>query len=164
MLGYTIDKAHREKALIADVAAEMVKEYRAEKKILNGYHHPQHIIDPRVDRLSELAGEYGIRGEHQKLAYAIQNESGKVFSRTLYLNAPGIIAAILSDMGLSPNQIKGVAILSRTVSLVAHSIEEKDREKSWRASTRAEITQPLDLSLQSPEFYDGPKKRKLIQK
>ena len=72
-----------------------------------------------------------------------------------------IIAAIASDMGLSPEQIKGLLILSRTVSLIAHSIEENQREKPWRGSSQAEITQPLDLSLQRPEYYDGPSRRSL---
>jgi hypothetical protein len=64
-------------------------------------------------------------------------------------------------MGLDPEQIKGLMILSRTVSLVAHSIEETRREKGWRASRSADITQPLDLSLQLPEHYDGPSLRPL---
>jgi hypothetical protein len=34
-----------------------------------------------------------------------------------------------------------------------------DREKGWRASGKSNITQPLDLSLQLPEFYDGPADR-----
>ena len=144
-----------------EMAEQMVGEYRAQKKILNGYHHPQHIKDPRVERLIELAREYGIEGPHQALALAIQKETGRVYSRTLYLNAPGIMAAILSDMDFTPGQIKGLAILSRTVSMVAHSLEEQEREKAWRGSGQSDITQPLDLSLQDPAYYDGPEKRSI---
>ena len=146
---------------IKEMARKMVGEYRAERKILNGYHHPQHIKDPRVVRLIELAGEYKITGPHQELALAIQEETGHFYSRTLYLNAPGIMAAILSDMNFTPGQIKGLAILSRTVSMVAHTLEEQDREKAWRGSGQSDITQPLDLSLQDPAYYDGPEKRSL---
>jgi len=64
-------------------------------------------------------------------------------------------------MGLSPEQIKGLLILSRTVSLIAHSIEENQREKPWHGSGQAGITQPLDLSRQKPEYYDGPDRRVL---
>ena len=146
---------------IKEIARIMVGEYRSEKKILNGYHHPQHIKDPRVARLIELAREYEITGPHQELALAIQEETGNFYSRILYLNAPGIMAAILSDMDFTPGQIKGLAILSRTVSMVAHSLEEQEREKAWRGSGKSDITQPLDLSLQDPAYYDGPKKRSL---
>ena len=142
-------------------ALNIVREHKEQKKILNGYHHPQHIRDPRVACLLRLAKEYGVTGQHQILATAIERATEKVYGRFLYLNGPGAIAAIASDMGLSPVQIKGLLILSRTVSLVAHSIEEMEQEKSWRASTKSRITQPLDLSLQLPEYYNGPKERAL---
>ncbi len=58
---------------------------------------------------------------------------------------------------------KGLMILARTVSLIGHSIEEMEREKGWRASGKSDITQPLDLSLQLPEFYDGPAERSLAE-
>jgi len=142
-------------------AREFVAECRKHKRTLNGYHHPQHVRDPRVARLLELAAELGLQGEHLRLARAIEEATEGVYSRRLHLNAPGAMAAIGSDMGLSPEQIKGLMILSRTVSLVAHSIEEMQREKGWRASGNAEITQPLDLALQLPEYYDGPPRRPL---
>lgn len=145
-------------------APGFVAQCRRERRILGGYHHPQHIRDPRVVRLLELADELGLRGEHLRLARAIEEATEPVYGRRLYLNAPGAMAAIGSDMGLDPEQIKGLMILSRTVSLVAHSIEEMRREKGWRASGRAEITQPLDLSLQLPEYYDGPAERSLPQR
>lgn len=154
-----VKKSEDNNISLEKAANKTVSEYKFEKRILNGFHHPQHIKDPRVERIADLALEYGIDGPHQKLAYAMQKETGQFYSRTLYLNAPGIIAAILSDMGFNPGQIKGVAILSRTISLVAHSLEEQNREKSWRASSKSDIVQPLDLSLQAPEFYDGPDKR-----
>ena len=158
-----IARCEKEGLTIEECAARIVKEYRARKAILNGYHHPQHIKDPRVDRLFELAKEYKIRGKHQEFARAIQKCTEQVYSRTLYLNAPGAMAAIGCDMGLTPEQIKGLMILARTVSLIGHSIEEMKCEKGWRASGKSDITQPLDLSLQLPEFYDGPAERDLAE-
>jgi citrate synthase len=154
-------RAERENLTIDEVARTLAAEYRSEKRIINGYHHPQHIVDPRASRLLELARQWGIAGKHQLLAAAVEAATEPVYGKRLYLNGPGAIAAICSDMGLSPEQIKGLLILSRTVSLVAHSIEEAEREKGWRASTHSDITQPLDLSLQRPEYYDGPQERKL---
>lgn len=161
MLQKARNRALREGLDMEKMAEIVVREYRKEKKILNGFHHPQHIRDPRVPRLEALAEEYGIRGDHQKLAKAMEQCTEEIIGKKLYLNGPGIIAAIASDMGLNPEQIKGLLILSRTVSLIAHSIEEKEREKAWRASANSDITQPLDLSLQLPEYYDGPARRTL---
>jgi len=146
---------------VAETALNLVSEYRKERRIINGYHHPQHIKDPRVERLAEMARQNGITGPHQDLAWAIEEATEAVIGKRLFMNGPGIIAAVASDMGLSPEQIKGLLILSRTVSLVAHSIEENEKEKAWRASSSSDITQPLDLSLQKPEYYEGPPKRHL---
>lgn len=146
---------------IRTCALEIVREHRQSKRILNGFHHPQHIRDPRVRRLFQLSEEHGTGGDHQRLALAMEEATETVYGRIFYLNGPGAFAAVGSDMGLSPEQIKGLMILSRTVSLIAHAIEENDREKGWRASTRTDITQPLDLSLQLPEYYDGPPERRL---
>jgi citrate synthase len=155
-------KRCREKGISIEACAmQIVSRHKENKSILNGFHHPQHIQDPRVNRLFQLAEEYTISGDHQLLAKAMERATAKVYGRLLYLNAPGAIAAIASDMGLEPECIKGLLILSRTVSLVAHSVEEMQREKGWRASTKSNITQPLDLSLQLPEFYDGPEERRL---
>jgi citrate synthase len=161
MLQEGVSRCRQESLEPEAFAVQFVSEYRKERRTLNGYHHPQHIRDPRVVRLLSLAEELAVRGDHLRFARAIEEATEAVYGRRLYLNAPGAMAAIGSDMGLNPEQIKGLMILSRTVSLVAHSIEEMQREKGWRASRNSDITQPLDLSLQLPEYYDGPGKRSL---
>ena len=158
-----ITRCEKEGLTIEECAELIVIEYKERKAILNGYHHPQHIKDPRTERLLELSAEYNIQGKYQELALAIEKATRQVYGRTFYMNAPGAMAAIGSDMGLTPEQIKGLMILSRTVSLVGHSIEEMEREKGWRASGKSDITQPLDLSLQLPEFYDGPGDRNMYE-
>jgi citrate synthase len=95
------------------------------------------------------------------MARAIEAATEEFWGRRIYLNGPGAVGAICMDMGFDTELIKGIFLLSRTVSLVAHTYEETHREKGWRASTNAKIVQPLDLSLQKPEFYDGPRDRPL---
>ena len=91
----------------------------------------------------------------------MEEATERYMSKRIWLNAVGVAGAILSDMGFSPELAKGVVLVARSISLVAHVSEETAREKGWRASTHEEITQPLDLELQRPEFYDGPPDRKL---
>ena len=146
---------------IAEVADETVREHRQRRLTLYGFHHPQHLRDPRVARLVELAREYGVAGEHLELALAMEEATERHYGRRLYLNDPGIIAAICLDMGFDPEQAKGIAVLSRALGLIAHCHEEMTRERPWRASSGADIVQPLDLELQRPEFYDGPPDREL---
>src|SRR5207245_10000323 len=94
-------------------------------------------------------------------ARAIEGAAEEFWRRRIYVNGRGAVGAICLDMGLDTESIKGVFLLSRTVSLVAHTYEEAHREKGWRGSANASIVQPLDLSLQRPEFYDGPADRPL---
>jgi len=156
-----IARCRERKIGIEECALQLVAEHKQAGRILNGFHHPQHVRDPRAQRLFQVAEELGTNGDHQRLALAMQQATTQVYGRIFYVNGPGAIAALGSDLGLKPEQIKGLMILSRTVSLIAHAIEENEREMSWRASKRAPITQPLDLSLQLPEYYDGPGERHL---
>jgi citrate synthase len=156
-----VARSREQKVPLERCALEIVTEHRRSGRILNGFHHPQHIRDPRVQRLFQVAEQQGTSGEHQRLALAMQEATAGVYGRTLYLNGPGAFAALGSDLGLKPEQIKGLILLSRCVSLIAHAIEENEREKGWRASEKAPITQPLDLSLQLPDYYDGPPERSL---
>jgi citrate synthase len=156
-----VARCREQKVGIESCALEIVSEHKQSGRILNGFHHPQHIRDPRVPRLFQVAEEQGTSGEHQRLALAMQQATALVYGRTLYLNGPGAFAALGSDLGLKPEQIKGLIMLSRCVSLIAHAIEENERERGWRASEKTPITQPLDLSLQLPACYDGPPERSL---
>jgi citrate synthase len=159
-----MQKAKAPGGSLEQAADEVCRYHRENRLTLVGFHHPQHIKDPRVERLIELAHQYGVAGEYLKLAQAVEAATEKYWGRRLYINDPGIIAAICLDMGMDPDQAKGVSILSRAVGLIAHCWEEMHREGAWRASSGADIMQPLDLRLQLPEFYDGPADRELPPK
>jgi citrate synthase len=132
-----------------------------ERKVLPGWHHPQHIKDLRSPRVIELAEQFGIAGDHVRMIQAIEKTTKKYWRRTIFMNIAGAIAASLVDMGFEPVECLAFCALSRSVSIVAHAYEEQKREKGWRASAGARIVQPLDLALQKPEYYDGPADREL---
>jgi citrate synthase len=156
-----VERMRREGLTMEEAARAVAGEARAAGRRLPGYHHAQHIIDPRTARMLGLSDEYGVSGTYVAMARAIEAATEPYWGRRIYLNGPGAMGAICLDMGFDVELIKGVFLLSRTVSLVAHTYEEMHREKGWRASTNASIVQPLDLSLQKPEFYDGPPERPL---
>lgn len=154
-----VERMTREGLSIEETALTVAGEARRDGRRLPGFHHAQHIVDPRTARLLALADEYGISGRYVTMARAIEAATESFWGRRIYMNGPGAMGAICLDMGFDVELIKGVFLLCRTVSLVAHTYEEMRREKGWRASTNAQIVQPLDLSLQKPEFYDGPPDR-----
>ncbi len=156
-----VDRTQREGLSREQVAVKVAGEARKAGRRLPGFHHAQHIIDPRTARMLALSDEYRISGQYVAMARAIEAATEEFWGRRIYLNGPGAMGAICMDMGFDVELIKGVFLLSRTVSLVAHTYEEQHREKGWRASSNASIVQPLDLSLQKPDFYDGPRDRPL---
>ena len=159
-----VDRMRRERLSLEAAARAVASDTRRAGRRLPGFHHPQHIRDPRTARLLELSDRLGVSGQHVAMARAIEAATEAFWGRRIYLNGPGAVGAICLDLGFDTELIKGVFLLSRTVSLVAHSYEEAHREKGWRGSANASIVQPLDLSLQRPEFYDGPADRPLPAK
>ena len=132
-----------------------------DRKVLPGWHHPQHLRDLRSPRVIELAERFGVAGDHVKFVVALEKATEKYWGRTIYMNVAGAISATLLDMGFTPDECIAFCAIARSVSIAAHCFEEKTREKGWRASTGSKITQPLDLALQKPEYYDGPADRHL---
>ncbi len=132
-----------------------------DRNVIPGWHHPQHVRDLRSPRIIELAEKFGVAGDHVRFVVALENATEKYWGRTMYMNVAGAISATLVDMGFNPDECLAFCAIARSVSIVAHCVEEKSREKGWRASSRSKITQPLDLALQKPDYYDGPPDRHL---
>jgi len=158
-----VEKRAKEEGIsLAEAALKTVAEMRERRESMPGFHHPQHIQDPRTVRLLGLAEELGIAGRYVEIARAMEDATVEVFAgRRLYLNGPGSMACVGLDAGYEPLQLKAMFIVCRSLSLAAHSIEESQREKGWRASGNAGMIQPLSLEMQGPDWYDGPADRHL---
>jgi citrate synthase len=154
-------RAAREGLTPAEAARQVVQEKRARGERMPGFHHPQHIRDPRTARLLQLADELGISGPFVGIARAMEDATFEAFGRRIYLNGPGAMGCIGLDMGYQPLELKAMFIVARTLGLCAHAIEEGSREKGWRASGSADMVQPLALEMQGPDWYDGPDDRQL---
>jgi citrate synthase len=103
-------------------------ELRKERRAIPGYGHPLHKrVDPRVERLLGVAAECGIAGRHVGLARLVEKLVREVTGKPLAMNVSGAIAAVLLDAGYPLLAVKGVPILARTASLIAHLLEEQER-------------------------------------
>jgi len=130
-------------------AAELLAEYRAQKKRIPGYGHRVHTDDPRAVRLFALAEELGIAGDYVKMARALRSAMHEALGRDLPLNVDGAIATVLCEMGFPPELGNGLFAISRTVGLVAHVHEEQTRER------------PMRRIHPTAHEYDGPEERTL---
>ena len=110
---------------LATMAAEIVEGYVARKAVIPGVGHPVHKpVDPRTPVLFAIAEHNGFRGRHVALLEAIAREGERRLSRSLPINAPGAIGAILSELAFPWRICRGIVVISRTVGLVGHLAEE----------------------------------------
>lgn len=119
---------HAESRSMRDAAIAVVREYRAERRAIPGYGHPLHKgFDPRALRLLDVAKQAGTRGPHVEAALAIDGVLPEITGKPLAMNVTAAIPAILLDAGYPLLALKGVPLLARTASLIAHLLEERSR-------------------------------------
>jgi citrate synthase len=110
------------------VARALLGEMRAARRPVPGYGHPLHKRqDPRVTRLLAVATEAGVAGRHMEMAALVEKLVPEIWGKPLAMNVSGAIAAVLLDAGYPLLAVKGVPILARTASLIAHLTEEQQR-------------------------------------
>jgi citrate synthase len=113
---------------VASAVQAALVEARDAGRPVPGYGHPLHKrADPRVGRLLEIAAGTGIAGRHVEVARLVENKLPEVTGKPLVMNVSGAIAAVMLDAGFPLLAVKGVPILARTASLIAHLLEEQER-------------------------------------
>jgi citrate synthase len=114
---------------VPDVAVRNIKRLRESgTKAIPGFGHPQHSGgDPRANLLLKLADERGVSGEHVAMMRALQAALPETIGRELPVNVNGPIPSIMLDVGFPLAALKGIGLLCRTASLVAHCTEEAER-------------------------------------
>lgn len=107
---------------------EVVAQYRTRRQAIPGFGHPLHRgHDPRALRLLEVAAENDTVGRHIEAARAVERLLPELTGKPLAMNVSGAIPAVLLDAGYPLLALKGVPILARTASLIAHLLEEQQR-------------------------------------
>jgi len=92
-----------------------------------GFGHPVHgPIDPRAERILELADVHGVSGRNVARARALRDAVAEVWDKPLPMNVAMAIAAVMLDLGFSIDAVAAVPILARTAGLLAHLAEERE--------------------------------------
>jgi citrate synthase len=104
-----------------------------------GFGHPVHRpVDPRAERILELADERGIAGPAVARARALRDAVAEVWGKPLPMNVAMSIAAVMLDLGFPAAAVKAVPILARTASLLAHLAEEQEQPLGFALARAAE--------------------------
>jgi citrate synthase len=122
-----------------DVAEETARAIREAGEKVPGFGHPVHRpVDPRAERILELADARGASGPHVLLARSLRDSVAAAWDRPLPMNVAMAIAAVLLDLGYPPTTVKSVPILARTAGLLAHLAEEREDPTGFGLAAAAE--------------------------
>jgi citrate synthase len=149
ILGSSEDTARLLAAIVDDAAANdrsmeagakaAVQELRSARRPVPGVGHPLHRErDPRAEALLAYAESLGVQGPHTRALAAVLDAIPAVYGRRLVLNVSGAIPAVLLDAGFPARAMKGIPLIGRTMSLVAHLLEEQDTPIGFALAEAAE--------------------------
>ena len=121
------------------VARRSAQTIRDAGEKLPGFGHPVHKpLDPRAERILELADAQGVSGPHVALARGFRDAAAEAWGRPLTMNVSMPIAAVMLDLGFPATVVKAVPILARTAGLLAHLAEEREQPAGWPMAKAAE--------------------------
>ncbi len=121
---------------IEDIVAQM----RDNRQRIPGFGHPLHKpVDPRAQRILQLAEDKRAAGPHVMLARATETAVAELWPKPLPMNVSFAIPAVLLDLDFPMAVLKGIPILARTASLLAHLAEESDKPIGFTLSHHAEM-------------------------
>ncbi len=121
------------------LAAGIVARRRELGRPVPGLGHPIHRpVDPRTPRLFEIAEANGFSGRYVELMKLVGEAAARELKRPLPINATGAIGAIASELGLSWQVCRGLAVMARAIGLVAHLQEEQNEPTAAEIWSRVE--------------------------
>lgn len=118
---------------------ELAGEIRAAGGKVPGFGHPVHRpVDPRAERILELAEARSVAARHVARARSLAEAVAQAWARPLTMNVSLPIAAVMLDLGFPAAAVKAVPILARTASLLAHLAEEREQPLGFVLAGAAE--------------------------
>jgi citrate synthase len=110
---------------------------------ISGFGHPWHYpVDPRTPRLFALARELGLPCTYVDAAEILSTEVDAVYGRHLTMNASTAFAALLKEIDIPVEIMRGFVLVARTASLVAHLYEEQRDRSAWTMMKACEEAVP----------------------
>ena len=138
----------------ARATAAVLKARRdAGKKIVPGFGHRFHPLDPRAPRLLKLVDDAQARGvvngKFARIGRAVEAALAGGRGKPIPMNIDGVTAIVYCELGFEPELGRGIFILSRAVGILAHAWEQKQQG--------GRIKGPMPTSI--PYRYTGPSRR-----
>ena len=99
---------------------------RKEQQRVPGFGHPNfRFLDPRAQKLKAIARQRNVWASGCEWYEAIHAAyTAAIGKPELVINEVGMMAAILVDMGFTPAEMTGIALISSMPGVIAHISEE----------------------------------------
>jgi len=140
-------------ALEAAVEAGLDAFVAARGRIVSGFGHRFHPVDPRAPRLLALvdaARDQGVvSGRFAAIGRGVEAALRRRTGRGIPMNIDGATAVIYAELGFAPPLGRGLFILSRSVGILAHAWEQTQQG--------GRIKGPMPRGI--PYTYTGPAPR-----
>lgn len=147
-----IDAGSGEEAAVAAALADFTAQHG---KIIPGFGHRFHPIDPRAKPLLELvdraAADGVVSGRFARIARLIEIALEKQKGRRIPMNIDGATAVIYAELGFPAPLARGLFCISRSVGILAHAWEQTQQGGRNKGP----------IPRQYIPTYDGPPKRPL---
>lgn len=153
---YAIDRIAGDAAPTAQHVAAGLEAFSAEHgKIIPGFGHRFHGVDPRAVRLMKLvddARERGtVAGRFARIGALVEQALTERKGSPIPMNIDGATAVIYCELGFAPELGRGLFVLSRSVGILAHAWEQKQQG--------GRIKGPMPPTI--PYTYTGPATRQV---
>ncbi|MGE5171247.1 MAG: citryl-CoA lyase [Rudaea sp.] len=139
--------------LVQAATTVIERQREAGEKIVPGFGHRFHPVDPRTAPLFELVAkaveQNAVSGRWAAIGHAVETALAALKKRHIPMNIDGITAVIFCELGFEPELGRGLFILSRSVGILAHAWEQKQRDRRIMGPMPREI----------PYRYSGPARR-----
>jgi citrate synthase len=124
-------------------------------KIIPGFGHRFHPVDPRCEPLIQLvnaaAAEGVVAGAYARIGREVEAAIKRRTGKSVPMNIDGVFAVVLCELGFEPEMGRGLFILARSVGILAHAAEQRKTVHRNKGPMPKEI----------PFTYAGPARRKL---
>lgn len=118
-------------ALAPAVGAGLDAFVAARGKVVSGFGHRFHPVDPRAPRLLELVeaarAKGVVSGRFAEIGRAVETELERRKGRLIPMNIDGATAIIYAELGFAAPLGRGLFILSRSVGILAHAWEQSQQ-------------------------------------
>ena len=143
-------EAGKDGDLVAAATAVIERHRAAGEKIVPGFGHRFHPVDPRTAPLFALVAKAQaagvVSGRFAAIGHAVEAAISALKNRHIPMNIDGITAVIFCELGFEPELGRGLFALSRAVGILAHAWEQKQRGRRIMGPMPREI----------PYRYSGP--------